>query len=296
MAKLIVIAGPTASGKTALAVSLALRLGTEILSADSRQCFRELNIAVAKPTPQEMNGIPHYFIDSHSITENVNAGVYEKYGLAILEKIFSHSEYAILVGGTGLYIRALCEGIDPMPPIPTDIRASVKHDFEINGLTWLQQELQQRDPLFWQTAEQQNPQRLMRALEMILATGQSITTFRSKNKVTRPFEIIKYAMDWPRETLYQRINQRVDDMVQNGIVEEARMLLPFRKLNALQTVGYKEFFDYFDGKTNIETAIDELKKNTRHYAKRQITWFKKDPDFQWVASDALETILNKVSQ
>ncbi|PZP51215.1 MAG: tRNA (adenosine(37)-N6)-dimethylallyltransferase MiaA, partial [Pseudopedobacter saltans] len=209
--ELIVIAGPTASGKTALSVELAQKLNTAILSADSRQCFKEMNIGVAKPTVEEIQGVPHFFIDSHSIQEDVNAGMYEQYGLSVLEDIFKEKNKAILVGGTGLYIKALCEGLDNMPTISKEIRENIIAQYNENGLSWLQQQVEQKDPQYWNTTdEKENPQRLMRALEIVQTTGKSILNFRSNTEKKRNFDIKKYAIEWPREILYERINQRVD--------------------------------------------------------------------------------------
>ena len=282
--ELIVIAGPTASGKTALAVQLAQRLKTSILSADSRQCFKELSIGVAKPTEEEMQAIPHFFIDSHAIADTVNAGMYEEYGLNILQDIFSKKDRAILVGGTGLYIKAICEGLDNMPSIPNEIRENIIDQYKNKGLSWLQNEVMQQDFSYWNsTEEKENPQRLMRALEVSRATGKSILDFRSQTEKKRDFTIKKFAIEWPRQELYDRINHRVDLMIQNGLVEEVKNLIPYQHLNALQTVGYTEIFDFLDGKTDLATAIDKIKTNTRHYAKRQMTWFKKDPDIAWIS-------------
>lgn len=277
----VVIAGPTAVGKTALSLQLAQRYGTAIISADSRQCFRELNIGVAKPEPHELALVPHYFINSHSIQDEVNAAVFEQYALQAAAAIFQQHSIAIMVGGTGLYIKAFCEGIDSIPPVPAAIHDAVIDLYNEKGLEWLQQELAAKDPAFWQTAEQQNPQRLMRALEVLYATGESITRFRTAQKVERPFNIIKIGLELPREQLHQRIHQRVDAMMQTGLLEEVTDLLPYRQLNALQTVGYRELFDYLDQQITLEQAIDQLKTNTRHYAKRQMTWFRKDKDLRW---------------
>ncbi|WP_447641653.1 MULTISPECIES: tRNA (adenosine(37)-N6)-dimethylallyltransferase MiaA [Chitinophagaceae] len=281
--ELIVIAGPTASGKTALSVTLAQKLGTSILSADSRQCFKEMNIGVAKPTTEEMQGIPHFFIDSHSITEDVNAGMYEQYGLSILEKIFSEKNKAVVVGGTGLYIKALCEGLDNMPHIDKQVRDTIIGQYEKQGLAWLQQQVSEKDPQYWDTTlEKENPQRLMRALEVVETTGRSILAFRSNTGKIRNFAIKKYAIEWPREQLYERINLRVDQMIANGLVEEVTKLLPYKHSNALQTVGYTEIFDFLENKTDLKTAVEKIKTNTRHYAKRQMTWFKRDTDIEWL--------------
>lgn len=288
----IIIAGPTAVGKTALAVELAQHFHTEILSADSRQCFRELNIGVAKPSVQELELVHHYFINSYSIHDEVNAGVYEQYALQSLDKIFAKNDIAIVVGGTGLYIKALCEGVDEMPAVPASVRDSITNDYEEKGLQWLQQEVKTQDPLFWENAEQQNPQRLMRALEIIRATGQSITAFRKGVKAVRDFNIIKVALELPREELYDRINRRVDIMIHDGLEAEAKNLYGYRSLNALQTVGYSEWFDCFDHKLSRTGAIEKIKTNTRHYAKRQMTWFKKDKEFQWFLPSEKENILS----
>lgn len=288
----IIIAGPTAVGKTALAVGLAQHFRTEILSADSRQCFRELNIGVAKPSAQELELVHHYFISSHSIHDEVNAGIYEQYALQSLDKIFSKNNIAIVVGGTGLYIKALCEGVDEMPTVPASVRNSIINNYEQNGLQWLQQEVKTKDTLFWQNAEQQNPQRLMRALEIIEATGQSITAFRKGTKAARNFNVIKIALDLPREELYGRINRRVDIMVHDGLEAEAKDLYSYKSLNALQTVGYSEWFDYFDHELSRIETIEKIKTNTRHYAKRQLTWFKRDKEFQWFLPSEKENILS----
>ncbi|HEU0228533.1 MAG TPA: tRNA (adenosine(37)-N6)-dimethylallyltransferase MiaA [Arachidicoccus soli] len=288
----IIIAGPTASGKTSLSIELANYFHTEIISADSRQCFRELNIGVAKPTLEELEKTTHYFINSHSIQDEVNAGIYEKYAIEYLKKIFTKKNIAVVVGGTGLYIKALCEGIDEMPAIEASTRNEVIRNYEENGLTWLQKEVMEKDPIFWKKAEQDNPQRLMRALEFINQTGISITHFHSQKKVTRDFNIIKIGLEWPRQELYERINMRVDEMITQGLEKEVKELMPFRTLNALQTVGYSEIFNYLDKQINLAEAIEKIKINTRHYAKRQMTWFKKDKDFHWFHPLEKEKILS----
>ena len=296
----IIITGPTASGKTALALQLAQHFATEIISADSRQCYKELNIGVAKPTDEELQSVHHYFINSHSIHEEVNAGTFEEYALISTEKIFQKSPVAIMVGGTGLYIKAFCESMDSMPSIPTQLRSEIIAEYERQGIEWLQNELKERDPIFWQVAEQQNPQRLMRALEVLNHTGKSITTFRNNKKTERPFHIIKIGLELPREVLYQRINLRVDKMVEAGLEQEVQSLIPLQHLNALQTVGYRELFDYFANKTPLPKTIENIKINTRHYAKRQMTWFKRDVEITWFAPGEFEKILtwikNVISQ
>jgi tRNA dimethylallyltransferase len=277
----IVVCGPTAVGKTAFALALATHLGTEIISADSRQCFKELNIGVAKPTVEELAAVPHHFIDSYSVTQDVNAAVFEQYALTKLAELFKKHPTVVMVGGTGLYIKAFCEGLDEIPEVDPLLRQKIIDDYAIFGLGWLQDAVQNADPDFWQTAEQQNPQRLMRALEVIQTTGKSINSFRKGSATQRPFNIIKIGLELPRPQLNQRIHQRVDEMVQNGLVAEVESVLPFRHLNALQTVGYKELFDYFDGIVTLETAIENIKTHTRQYAKRQMTWFKRYSAVQW---------------
>jgi len=277
----IIITGPTASGKTTLSLQLAEYLNTEIISADSRQCYRELGIGVAKPTPAELGRVKHHFINSHSIKDNVTAQVFEQYALQAAQQIFAHNQFAVMVGGTGLYIKAFCDGLDEIPALDEEIRLNIIHQYKEKGLAWLQQEVMERDPDFWLVAEQQNPHRLIRALEVKLGTGQSILSFQKRKEVKRPFNIVKFGIDLPRNQLYGNINARVDDMMAKGLEEEARQLLPCRHYNALQTVGYKELFDFFDGNSSLPDAVECIKKNTRHYAKRQLTWFKKDPAIVW---------------
>lgn len=279
----IIIAGPTASGKTAVAIQLALHFKTEIISADSRQCFKELNIGVARPTAEELQQAKHHFIASHSIQEEVTAATFEEYALQKTKELFQQHDVVIMVGGTGLYIKAFCEGLDAIPAIDPAIRQQVIKDYEEKGLSWLQEQLRQKDPLFYEMGEMQNPQRMMRALEVVEATGQSIFSFRRKEKAQRDFNILKIGLDIPKEQLHQQIHTRVDQMMKAGLVAEVRSLLPYRHLNALQTVGYAELFGYLDGKTSLEKAIEQVKTNTRQYAKRQLTWFRKDEEIKWFA-------------
>lgn len=278
----IIITGPTASGKTAVAINMAQHFGTEIISADSRQCYRELDIGVAKPSPEELNIVHHYFINSHSISDDVNAAVFEKYSLESINKIFEGNNVAVMVGGTGLYICAFCHGLDLIPAANAESRQWVLNGFEEAGITWLQEEISKYDPVFVQSGEMHNPQRLMRALEIIKDTGKSILEFQTKQKISRPFNIITFGLDWPRQILYDRINHRVDNMIDKGLVAEARKVYPDKHLNALQTVGYKELFRHFDGELSLEEAINLIKQNTRHYAKRQETWFKKEEQLKWI--------------
>jgi tRNA dimethylallyltransferase len=278
----IIICGPTAVGKTAVAISIAKHFQTEIISADSRQCYKELKIGVARPSDQELNEVPHHFIGSHSITDNINAAFFEKYALQKVNELFKNHNIVILVGGTGLYIKVFCEGLDDIPSIDESIRKKIIENYESWGLTWLKEEVKNKDPEFYKVGEVQNPQRMMRALEVIESTGQSILIFRSNKKVKRDFRIIKIGLELSKEELHANINLRVDKMIDDGLIEEVRSLNGYRDVNALQTVGYSEIFEHLDGKMSLETAIEEIKKNTRQYAKRQITWFKKDKEISWV--------------
>lgn len=276
-----IICGPTASGKTKLAINLALHLNTSIISADSRQCFRELNIGVARPSEQELAQVKHYFIASHSVHSEMNAAVFEQYALTTIHEIFSGNDNVVMAGGTGLYIRAFCQGMDDIPGIPESLRAELEAAYQEKGIGWLQEEIKKHDPLFSAAGEVKNPHRLLRALGVKRATGISILDYQKGERVERPFRIIKAGLDIPREELYERINLRVERMMDAGLLAEAEQLYPFRKLKALQTVGYTELFDYLEGKHSLETAISLIKQNSRHYAKRQMTWFRKDKEIQW---------------
>jgi tRNA dimethylallyltransferase len=280
--------GPTAVGKTSFAITLAQHLKTEIISADARQCYAELSIGVARPSLEELSKVPHHFIASHSVNETVNAQVFENYALAKADELFKTHHSVVMVGGTGLYIKAFCEGLDLIPAIDPAIREDIIKQYEKLGLRWLQKEVSVKDPMYWAKGEQQNPQRLMRALEVMLGTGASIVSFQIKNKITRPFNIVKVGLELPREQLYERINQRVISMVENGLETEVRNLLPQNHLNALQTVGYSEWAPYFEGNLSKEKVIENIQQNTRHYAKRQMTWFKKDPEIIWHLSDQIK--------
>jgi tRNA dimethylallyltransferase len=278
----IIVAGPTASGKTSVAIELANKFRTEIISADSRQCFKELNIGVARPSEMELQTARHYFIASHSIHDPVNAGSFEQYALKKTNEIFQMHDVAIMVGGTGLYIKAFCEGMDEMPDVPAEIRRSIMMNYEKNGLEWLQRETQKKDPAFYEKGEIQNPQRLMRALEVAEATGQSILNFRKGKKAERNFNILKIGLELPKEELQRNINTRTNKMIEAGLVEEVKGLIPYKHLNALQTVGYAEIFDYLEGIISLKDAVELVKTNTRQYAKRQMTWFKKDKGINWI--------------
>jgi tRNA dimethylallyltransferase len=282
---LIVIAGPTASGKTAAGIRLARHYNTVVLSADSRQFYREMAIGTAKPTPDELAQAKHYFIDSHSVTDLFSVGDFEQQALALLDELFKTHDKVILVGGSGLYIKALCEGFDDIPQAYPAIREALNNEFAQNGIAPLQEELQKADPAYYTEADINNPQRIIRALEVYRQTGLPFSSYRKAKVNTRPFNILKIALDLPREVLYDRINQRVDIMVKDGLINEVKSLLPYRNVNALNTVGYTEIFDYLDDKLSLDKAIELVKQNTRRFAKRQLTWFRKDQDFIWLAPD-----------
>jgi tRNA dimethylallyltransferase len=294
----IIIAGPTAVGKTALGLEAAQYFQTEIISADSRQCYKELSIGVARPSTEELATVPHHFIASHSITEKVTAATFEQYALEKAEQLFEKNDVVVMVGGTGLYIKAFCDGLDDVPEVSEEIRSQVVSSYQEKGLEWLQREVQEKDPRFYAVGEVQNPHRLMRALEVQYATGQSILDFRTGSKKERPFNIIKIALDLPREQLYHRINTRVDKMMEHGLVEEVQSVIAYKEHNALQTVGYKEIFSYLDGEVSLSEATALIKRNTRHYAKRQLTWFRKDVAYSWIApeKDQLMSLLKPVNK
>ncbi|SHJ29180.1 tRNA dimethylallyltransferase [Hymenobacter daecheongensis DSM 21074] len=280
---LLVVAGPTAVGKTALCVQLAQHYGTEIVSADSRQFFRELSIGTAKPTAAEMQGVPHHFIDSHSITEAYNAGRFEVDCLALLSKLIEKHPLVILTGGSGLYLQAVTEGLDDMPTANHEIRAQLQQELAAHGLGPLVAELARLDPVTHGRIDRQNHQRVLRALEVTRGTGQPFSSFHTdKTAVSRPFAIRKVALTREREVLYQRIDQRVEHMLEAGLLAEVQALLPYRHHNALQTVGYQEIFDYLDGLHDWPEAVRLLKRNTRHYAKRQLSWLRRDAAYEEV--------------
>lgn len=278
---LIIIAGPTAVGKTDLCVRLAKHFDTEVVSADSRQFYQELAIGTAKPTAEEMQGVKHHFIDSHSIADYYSVGDYERDCLAVLDEIFTRKDVAILTGGSGMFIKIVTDGLDEMPEADLELRESLMARLETEGLDSLTTQLRELDPVYFEEVDQQNPQRIVRALEVCLATGQPFSAFRKKQKKERPFECIKIALERPREELYARIDLRMDLMLAQGLEEEARSALPFREHYALKTVGYKEIYEHWDGQYDREEMVRLLKRNTRRYAKRQLTWFRNQDDFQW---------------
>ena len=288
---LIVIAGPTASGKTAAAIKVAKALHTVIVNADSRQFYKEMSIGTAAPTPKELQEVKHYFVQHISILNDYDVAAYEQDVMKLLKILFMEHEQVVLTGGSGLFIDAVCKGIDAMPDIDEAVRQKVNQLFHDGGLEALQQEVQRLDPDYWAVVDQKNPRRLQRALEVCYQTGQTFSSFRTSTNAIRDFKIAKYALLWDRQALYNRINQRVEMMLSQGLVEEARKLYPYRRRNALNTVGYKELFDYFDGKCNLNEAVEQIKLNTRHYAKRQMTWLRKDTEYQWIEPSSIGTII-----
>ena len=289
--KLIVLLGPTASGKTALAIQLAQRLKTEIISADSRQIYREMDIGTAKPSVEELAAVKHHFINTHSITEVYDAGQYGRDALALIETLFKRFDTLILCGGSGLYLKAVIDGFDDMPDIPDGVRKKINEAYETHGLSWLQEQVEKADPEFFAQVDKKNPHRLIRALELNQVTGQVMSTFRKSKKKEHDFEIIKIGLDPDREELYQRIDQRMDIMIAAGLFEEAERLYPLRNHNALQTVGYQEIFGFMDGLYDRDEAIRLLKRNSRRYAKRQLTWFKRDPEIRWYTTETFDHII-----
>ncbi|MFM7487307.1 MAG: tRNA (adenosine(37)-N6)-dimethylallyltransferase MiaA [Cytophagales bacterium] len=282
--KLVVIVGPTASGKSALAIDLALRWNTEIISADSRQIYKELEIGTAKPSDQELKLVKHHFVNTHSIEEVYNAAQFGMDAEALILHLFLKHDYLIVCGGSGLYLKALLEGFDEMPEVPAEVRDKIVAEYKDKGLGWLQAEVKHKDPNYFETVDIQNPQRLMRALEVFVATGKPFSEWRKKSKKTLPYSLIKVGLDLNRDKLYERIDARMDKMITNGLFEEAAKFYPQKHLNALQTVGYQEIFDFMDGLFDKEEAIRLLKRNSRHYAKRQLTWFKRDAEVHWFQS------------
>ncbi|WP_346883928.1 tRNA (adenosine(37)-N6)-dimethylallyltransferase MiaA [uncultured Algibacter sp.] len=278
---LIAIVGPTAIGKTALSIKLANHFNTQILSADSRQFFKEMQIGTAVPTPNELDAAKHHFIQHKSIQEPYSVGTFEKEALQCLDTLFKTQNIVIMVGGSGLYVNAVIDGLDYFPKVESSIRETLNNDLETKGIAYLQNKLKTLDPISYHTISIDNPHRLIRALEICIGTGKPYASFLNKEKTKRPFTTITIGLTAPRETIYQRINQRVDVMMQQGLLDEVKQLLPHKKLNALNTVGYKELFNYLEGHNTLEFAVSEIKKNTRRFAKRQLTWFKKKQDTLW---------------
>ena len=280
---LIVIAGPTASGKTSYSIELAKALNTVILSADSRQFYKEMSIGTAAPTEEELSQVKHYFVHHISIEDKYDIADYEQDVLHLLKELFKTHDQVVMTGGSGLYIDAVCNGIDEMPDVVPEVRKKVEKMLQEGGITALSVELQRLDPEYFAIVDQQNPRRLQRALEVCYQTGKPFSSFRKGNVAKRDFEIKKYALLWDRQALIARIDRRVDLMMEQGLLKEAETLYPKRQLNALNTVGYKELFSYFDGDCTLDEAIKLIKIHTRQYAKRQMTWLRRDGTYQWVA-------------
>ncbi|EOZ96957.1 tRNA dimethylallyltransferase [Indibacter alkaliphilus LW1] len=287
---LIVIVGPTAVGKTELCIQLANWMDTEIVSADSRQFFIETNIGTAKPSPEELSRAKHHLVDFISIENNYDVKSFEKNALTVLDNIFKERETAILTGGSGMYVDAVCKGMDDIPDVDPKIRAQVIEEYRSRGLTYLQEEVKEIDPSYFEKVDINNPQRLMRAVEVFRGTGFPFSSFRKKKTANRPFEIIKIGLERERQELYERIDRRMDIMLSEGLKEEAEKLFPLRKLNALQTVGYTEIFDFLEGKYDWEETVRLLKRNSRRYAKRQLTWFRRDEEIKWFHPESVEEI------
>lgn len=283
--RLLVVVGPTGSGKTDLSIRLALHYGAPILSTDSRQVYRGMPIGTAQPSADQLQAVEHHFIASHDLTDNLNCGEYEVQALARLEELFADHDWVVAVGGSGLYVRALCEGMDDLPQADEPLRRELERRLAEEGLGALAEELRELDPEYCRTADLNNPARVMRALEVCLQTHMPYSRQRTGERRPRSFEIVKIGIDLPRDVLYDRINRRVDRMLADGLEAEARALYPYRELNALKTVGYREFFDYFDGRIGYDEAVELIKRNSRRYAKRQLTWFRRDSEIRWFAPD-----------
>ncbi len=292
--KLIVLVGPTAVGKTGVAISVAKHFKTEIISADSRQIYRELAIGTAKPSEVELQQVRHHFINSHSIHDEYDAAQFAEEALPLIYKLFEEHGYLVVCGGSGLYIKALLEGFDNIPEVADEVRDQLIEEFEDKGLLWLQNKMRELDPDHFQKIDQKNPVRLMRALEIKMSTGKSISSFQTLAKREHPFKTVKIGLELDRAELYKRIDERMDNMIKLGLFEEVCQLFPFRHLNALQTVGYREIFEYLDGQYDEDEAVRLLKRNSRRYAKRQLTWFKRDEEFVWFKPDQVEEILFKI--
>ncbi|MES2555062.1 MAG: tRNA (adenosine(37)-N6)-dimethylallyltransferase MiaA [Bacteroidota bacterium] len=295
MQQLIVIQGATASGKTALGVVLAQHLNTVVISADSRQFYKEIAIGTAKPTVEEMQGIPHYFVDSHSIHQPVTAAQFAQEAMELLQTTLKDYPQVVVVGGSGLFIDALCIGLDPIPTNP-EMQLQLRSELEQNGLAPLLEELQQTDPAYFQEVDRDNATRILRALEVIRSTGKPFSAWRQNKPAPRPFTTRRFVIEHPREQLYQRINQRVDNMLADGLLDEVKAVYSFKELASLQTVGYNELFDYLDGISDWQTSIDKIKQHTRNYAKRQLTWFKRHPEAVWIPYSDTKKMLGEILQ
>ena len=292
---LIVITGPTAVGKTALCLEIAKHFDIPIINADSRQIYKELRIGTASPTSEQMQQVPHFFVGSLSLNDYYSASLFEQQVLECLEQQFQTNDYALLSGGSMMYIDAVCDGIDDIPTIDDKTRELMKQRLADEGLEALVEELKRLDPEYYEIVDRQNPRRVVHALEICTMTGKTYTSFRKREKRQRPFRIIKIGLNRPREELYDRINQRVDQMMADGLLEEAKSLYPLRHLNALNTVGYKELFDHLEGRWPLEEAVERIKGNTRRYARKQLTWYKKDQQIRWFHPQETEQIISYIT-
>ena len=288
--KIILIVGPTAIGKTALSIELANTLNTEIISCDSRQFYKELKIGSAPPNSKELKLVRHHFIHHLSVNDDYNAGEFEINAIAKIKEIHKTKDTVVLVGGSGLYIDSICKGLDKMPKIPDQTRLELNSILKERGIVWLQDEVKKVDPNFYISCDQKNPQRLLRALEIFLVSGKTFSSYKSTKTKERPFEIVKIGLITEREILYQKINTRVDKMLENGLLEEVELLIPFQHRNALQTVGYKEIFAFYNNECTLERAVKNIKQNTRRFAKRQLTWFRKDKNIKWFNPNQISEI------
>ena len=293
---LVVISGPTAVGKTATAIAIARHFGSEIISADSRQIYREMRIGTAVPSPEELATVKHHFIQTKSIFDYYNAYLYETEVLELLPELFRRMNPVVMAGGSGLYIDAVCHGIDDIPTVDPAVRQQMLELYEREGLEGLQRRLQEVDPDYYAQVDLHNPKRLLKALEISVQSGRPYSSFLTRTPKERPFRILKIGLNLPREELYDRINRRVVKMIDEGLVEEARSLLPHRRVNALNTVGYKEIFDHLEGKLSLDEAIERIQANTRKYARKQLTWFRKDPKTKWFRPDETKKIIEWIEK
>ena len=294
--KLIVITGPTAVGKTRLCLDIAKHFDIPIINADSRQIYKELSIGTARPTAEEMQAVRHYFVGMLGLEDYYSASLFEQQVLELLDRLFRDRDFALMTGGSMMYIDAVCDGIDDIPTIDDETRATMKRRLQEEGLERLCEELQRLDPEYYGIVDRQNPKRVVHALEICTMTGRTYTSYRKREKKVRPFRIVKIGLNREREELYGRINQRVDEMMRQGLLKEAQKMYLRRDLNALNTVGYKELFGYFDGRWSLEEAVERIKGNTRRYARKQLTWYKKDPQIKWFHPDQKEDIINYIIQ
>ena len=295
MNTLIVITGPTAVGKTALTIEIAKHYGIPIINADSRQIYQELKIGTASPTAEQMQQVKHYFVGTKSITDYYNASMYEQEVVQLLEKLFVDSPVQLLSGGSMMYIDAVCNGIDDIPTVRDDIRNEMKRRYQEEGLDALCEDLRRLDPEHYEVVDRQNHRRVIHALEICYQTGKTYTSFRTQKRKERPFQIVKIGLTRDRQELYDRINQRVDTMMSEGLLDEVRSVSAYRSTNALNTVGYKELFDYIDGRWPLEEAVERIKGNTRRYARKQLTWYKRDEQVTWFHPDQQDKILKFIS-